>query len=209
MGLVDVSCGEWPLEECGGLGNFLFWAVLSVEPGSLERVEISMPSTTSCSVFISSSAKLPGKPVEFCLFTGAKCFEVLEPSKPSGWHGSDKNVSKVLVAATPSACDSPWRKWVHHQWIRPEFSIWKTQSQDWREGWAREEGLECPFCGPWSETVTRQKMSPKRPGTSGSDGDGFRREPCLIPRARGLVMGTRKEGRNTAQNKIRTSTPQT
>lgn len=34
MGLVEVSCGEWPLEECGGLGNFLFWAVLSVEPGS-------------------------------------------------------------------------------------------------------------------------------------------------------------------------------
>lgn len=34
MGLVDVSCGEWPLEECGGLGNFLFWAVLSAEPGS-------------------------------------------------------------------------------------------------------------------------------------------------------------------------------
>lgn len=34
MGLVEVSCGEWPLEECGGLGNFLFWAVLSVEPRS-------------------------------------------------------------------------------------------------------------------------------------------------------------------------------
>lgn len=33
MGLVDMSCGWWPLEEWGGLGA-LFWAVLSVEPGS-------------------------------------------------------------------------------------------------------------------------------------------------------------------------------
>lgn len=39
MGLVDVSCGEWPLEECGGLGNFLFWAVLSVEPGSERDIQ--------------------------------------------------------------------------------------------------------------------------------------------------------------------------
>ena len=39
MGLVDVSCGEWPLEEWGGLGNFLFWAVLSVEPGSERHTE--------------------------------------------------------------------------------------------------------------------------------------------------------------------------
>lgn len=34
MGLVDASWGEWPLEECGGLGNFLFCAVRSAEPGS-------------------------------------------------------------------------------------------------------------------------------------------------------------------------------
>lgn len=34
IGLVDASCGEWPLEECGGLGNFLFCAVRSAEPGS-------------------------------------------------------------------------------------------------------------------------------------------------------------------------------
>lgn len=34
MGLVDESWGEWPLDECGGLGTFRFWAVLSVEPGS-------------------------------------------------------------------------------------------------------------------------------------------------------------------------------
>lgn len=34
IGLVDESSGEWPLEECGGLGNFLFWAVRSAEPGS-------------------------------------------------------------------------------------------------------------------------------------------------------------------------------
>lgn len=32
-------------------------------------------------------------------------------------------------------------------------------------GWAREKGLECPFCVPWSGTVTRQKMSPNGPGT--------------------------------------------
>lgn len=35
IGLVDASCGEWPLEECGGLGNFLFCAVRSAEPGSI------------------------------------------------------------------------------------------------------------------------------------------------------------------------------
>jgi len=35
IGLVDASCGEWPLEECGGLGNFLFCAVRSAEPGSM------------------------------------------------------------------------------------------------------------------------------------------------------------------------------
>lgn len=48
------------------------------------------------------------------------------------------------------------------------------------EGGLREEGLECPFCVLWSETVTRQRMRPKRPGTSQSVGDGFRRGPCLI-----------------------------
>lgn len=39
MGLVDESWGEWPLEEWGGLGNFRFWAVRSVEPGSERDTE--------------------------------------------------------------------------------------------------------------------------------------------------------------------------
>lgn len=39
MGLVDESWGEWPLEECGGLGNFRFVAVFSVEPGSERDTE--------------------------------------------------------------------------------------------------------------------------------------------------------------------------
>lgn len=35
IGLVDASWGEWPLEECGGLGNFRFCAARSAEPGSV------------------------------------------------------------------------------------------------------------------------------------------------------------------------------
>lgn len=65
-----------------------------------------------------------------------------------------------------------------------------------------EEGLECPFCLPWSETVTRQKRSPKRPGTSGSDGDGFRRGPRLTGEEDSGWEPDRKE-EIVAQNKIR------
>lgn len=39
MGLVDESWGEWPLEECGGLGNLRFGAVFSVETGSERDTE--------------------------------------------------------------------------------------------------------------------------------------------------------------------------
>ena len=61
-----------------------------------------------------------------------------------------------------------------------EISTWKTQKPGQGGRCIRQEGLECPFCVSWSGTVTRQKVSPKSPGTSGSDGAAFRRVPYLM-----------------------------
>lgn len=57
----------------------------------------------------------------------------------------------------------------------------------------REGGLECPFCVPWPETVTRQKRSPKRPGTSESTEVGFG-EGRVSP-------GKRIQGQNQTERK--------
>lgn len=53
--------------------------------------------------------------------------------------------------------------------------FWKTQEPGQEGGWVRQEESECPACVSLSGTVMRQKRSPKWLGTSGSDGDAFRR----------------------------------
>ena len=51
----------------------------------------------------------------------------------------------------------------------------KTQEPGQEGGWVRQEESECPTCVSWSGTMMRQKRSLKWLGTSGSDGDAFRR----------------------------------
>lgn len=63
------------------------------------------------------------------------------------------------------------KKWVHHQLIGLEFSIWKTQSQD-----RKKAGEECPVCSAvWDSDKAKDES---RKAASGLEPQG-KMETCL------------------------------